>query len=1471
MSTITTKGAIQPIFKSLRLRRLKNKDSYKDGLKLTSNLDVGITFPFERTPEDIAEGIKTILGYTYGRKVFSYWSPKYYKIREFLFLRKSLILKNTEPKDVTTILPALRAKTSTFRKRVKKNFIYDHTEILNMLFPNFNDTMKWNSPRAYKNIESFIEQWLRFITDDNNPTNSDILKCEMAMYDGTIKSMHDKIVVGIRINGKSSNLTKYVDPTVNILRTAKVNLDNYIPLYILRSIICGKLNIKEFPKELQLYNLIKDYTFVFYNDTGLGFIINTMDDPEFSNYKGTTLITRLRMLYKALTSMNNMELDNSEFDILEEDEVVLSNNDLHQDILSEDKDLDDIIDTLVNSDRPLELSKDNPLDAKLMKMSKVEDPDDTIEFNDDDDEELVEDIIEDDIPEEEEEDEIDTDMLDPEDGEGDNDNSANDIKDLIATIERDNKPTKTEAQIKRLNLIKDKYKSIVVDGRSIEQILADKKVREIDNFVPNIKVMDKSIKGSTLVDMENSYVSKTMEYDIINTMVSFANDKSINLHLVDMVKEDTSDLITGKFTYTFKFVDDKDKTHHIKIDIPKVDEDGFLFIGGNRKVLKKQLTLLPVVKTKPDLVMISSNYNKCFMFRHGDVITKGVSSLLKLLNRELSANDKFKSFKGSNEKSNSKYLTNIEYDVFSAKYHRFIIGGNKPNNCEITFSQDELRKTIKEKFPTYKIQEDQLPIGINWKTNTVITISLKGDGKSVTETIFDMIDEFKVVEDIYNLVDSYVLSKRRMYSKLELQSRDYATIAFLGGLYTLTKVINTEKIPVEFSDVRLRNDHRLYVKFKDGYLYYKDTNIAASLLMNGLSYMNCEDYSIADFDTEKPYIEYFFSIAKSRNVYKGHTAFKDLFIDKITEEVLKDLDLPTDFLELFLYANSLLADNSYTSETDLSNYRIRGYENISVILYKAMASQYRLYKQNSAGTGRISLQQDQVMVGLHKSFILENHDDTNPMNELKTKSIVTFKGPGGVNNDRVFTLEKRAYGKSAIGIIAISSVDNGGVGIVKQITTNPNIMSTRGYLKTCKNSDEANKMGLGQMASPEEADAPFANYHDDPKRIGFVSGQTKHIIKVRGATSPVIGSGIEKTSAFMVGNSYVPKAKKDGVVESIDMAKNIAILRHDDGTKTILEFGKKLIRNSAIFFQHELVLNVKLNQKFKVGDILAYEAEFYKKDVFGNVRGSQSVLAKLALHEKSSTEEDSSVITSRFGEKLTTTVVLRKQISLSKDANLISYKNLGDHVLKGDSLIIFEDSGDDATNELMNSLGDVSEEILAMAKQSPKANATGEIVDIKVYFTRPLEEYSDSLFKFIDNWSKAIKAKLKFTKANGVESKNHEMMINPTKPIQAGRDARINGAIISGDGGVLIEYYIAHETGMGVGDKMTFSAQIKSVVAQVIPEGNEPVTEDGVILDGVMGLGSLSARMCYSPLMQGVLAHCLVERSKAIAKEFLGL
>ena len=131
------------------------------------------------------------------------------------------------------------------------------------------------------------------------------------------------------------------------------------------------------------------------------------------------------------------------------------------------------------------------------------------------------------------------------------------------------------------------------------------------------------------------------------------------------------------------------KRHTVKVDIPKFIEDKFIYIGGNKKVIKKQNFLYPVVKINSETVQIVTNYNKMTITRVG---TKSISSIERL-KKLLKTNDAMKGyFKfGSALNSNNKHITTIEYDELS------IIAINYTNKkCKLYFDQNEA-KALAEK------------------------------------------------------------------------------------------------------------------------------------------------------------------------------------------------------------------------------------------------------------------------------------------------------------------------------------------------------------------------------------------------------------------------------------------------------------------------------------------------------------------------------------------------------------------------------------------------------------------------------------------------------------------------------------------------------------------------------------------------------------------------------------------------------
>lgn len=1060
--------------------------------------------------------------------------------------------------------------------------------------------------------------------------------------------------------------------------------------------------------------------------------------------------------------------------------------------------------------------------------------------------------------------------------------SEEEKKELLIEINKRQMPKKSEKQLRRIALVKDKYKSIKIENdMTVEELLNKIDSTQIESSETHVPgVLDQSVQKSNLYDFEQTYINKTMKQDIIKTFKSFGNDdKSIPLHMIDYKEEDSSDRFNHKHTITVKYEDELQKHHTIKLDIPVPDKDGTLFINGNKKILKKQIILRPLVKINPDRLAINTFYNKVLMYRQGTILNKKVILIKKFIETYLKEDtENFKVNYGNNLRNNKPFLTSIEYDELAKVYHKIMIG-KKGNRTVFFLSQPEIRDEIKKLNLPYIFTVDKLPIGIDYSAKKIIEFDMKETDTSVGDYILDAFREKGgfTPEDFNEIVKSVRPPKRRIYSRVTIQSFDIPTIAFLGSLFGLRNIMKLNQLKFTFATKPLEKDavekNWLTIKFKDGTLYYPEYPYGNSLLFNGLAEMNTEEFNFDEYDDLLPYSEYLFNAFHNRNMYKGWIAFRELFIDDITREILSDEGLPTDFLELFLYANELLTDNSYVNETEAKSYRIRGYEILSTAIYKYIAAEYQKYKQHEGKKGTISVPQTFLYTALTKSQILENYDTINPINELKMKAGVTVKGVGvgGANVKHGYGMDRRAFGTDAVGIYAESNVDNHNIGVVKELTTNPKILNTRGYLDTTSDPEKISKLTASQRMAPEELLMPGEVKFDSPNRVAFASAQWKHTLPIYGGGDvPFVTTGYEDTLIYQIGDTYAVRAEEECKVDQINETLHIVVTVNKDGKKKTYRYGTEMERNANFYLENNMLLNVKEGQKLKKNDVIAYSKEFFQKTPGGNLTFTMGRIGKFILMDDYFTEEDSTLISEEFSKRMQTSITKKKQIRISAKSNIIKYAKIGTIVKDGDVLMTFEDQKDEELsntdiNEILDLLGSVDESsIEKLSYHAPKANASGKITDIDVLWTGEISDMSESCRKFVNEYIKRKKEKLNFEKEQTGEDNINSLEIKKSIP----NFGMLNGEHVD-ENDLLIEYYITHVTNYSTGDKISMNNSIKSVTCQITPEEESPYSESGKI-DGVMGLISLSARQVNSAYFLGAAGKILHDMCRDISSEYLG-
>jgi hypothetical protein len=443
----------------------------------------------------------------------------------------------------------------------------------------------------------------------------------------------------------------------------------------------------------------------------------------------------------------------------------------------------------------------------------------------------------------------------------------------------------------------------------------------------------------------------------------------------------------------------------------------------------------------------------------------------------------FKIKLGNGSIMNKDYVTTMEFDMIAKYIYEFHVG----QNIFITDINKLLNTLTKLNIKYDDVDLSKyIIVGYNKTNRKPITLNIQSD--SYTEKIANLLTTESKTELISLARKS---SKGKfMYNKIKILENEFPLVVIMLYFEGFKSVMDKAKIEYKFIQKEDVNTIDVYewglTELADGYIAWKRYPMENSLLMNGLSMVPLDMYAYDELQSKDTYIAVLSQFFKYVNAAYNMDQFKDFMIDEITKEILIDYHLPTDLVSIFAYANKLLTTNSFLPETNMLNMRLRSNEIISACVYKAVTSaygQYRktLYKKNPK---KISVKQNDVITRLEKSGLIEVDSILNPILQLSKIYGVTYKGERGIGMEKAMTLDKRAYNESMLGVLGITTNPDASVGISRQLTFEPNITSTRGYIEVVgkKNVDELNSANLLTAA---EMLTPLGVQHDDPTRTAI--------------------------------------------------------------------------------------------------------------------------------------------------------------------------------------------------------------------------------------------------------------------------------------------------------------------------------------------------------------------------------------------------
>ena len=302
---------------------------------------------------------------------------------------------------------------------------------------------------------------------------------------------------------------------------------------------------------------------------------------------------------------------------------------------------------------------------------------------------------------------------------------------------------------------------------------------------------------------------------------------------------------------------------------------------------------------------------------------------------------------------------------------------------------------------------------------------------------------------------------------------------------------------------------------------------------------------------------------------------------------------------------------------------------------------------------------------------------------------------------------------------------------------------------------------------------------------------------------------MEEVARFHLTSNFVINADEDGEIVDYDEKAQIMIAKYKSGKCRAIDLSANIVKNGGggFYLSNVLITKLKVGDKFKKNDVLAYHKDFFKNDEFNNCRMNMGTLTKVAIMSTYNTYEDATVITHKLSEDCATEMCFCKSAVVGKNSNVFYMVKKGQEILVGDPLIEFDTSyEDESINALLAALGDEDKEnIMEGARNEIKSKYSGVIEDIKIYATVDLDEMNPSLKKIVSTYYRDINRKKEFLNKYDPEAKKSivkcGMLLNETThKIEPNQFGVIKGEHV--EDGVLIEFYIKHTEPLEIGSKI---------------------------------------------------------------------
>lgn len=367
----------------------------------------------------------------------------------------------------------------------------------------------------------------------------------------------------------------------------------------------------------------------------------------------------------------------------------------------------------------------------------------------------------------------------------------------------------------------------------------------------------------------------------------------------------------------------------------------------------------------------------------------------------------------------------------------------------------------------------------------------------------------------------------------------------------------------------------------------------------------------------------------------------------------------------------------------------------------------------------------------------------------------------------------------------------------------------------------------------------------------FINTQHSHTIASDAYRQPYLRTGYEFVIGKRTGKLFSTAAQEDGKVVSV--SEKGLIVSYISGEQVGIELGRVYGKAEGTVYPHYIVTPYQEGEKFKKGDVLAYNTKFFEPDFLDpkQIILKTNHVVNTAFLEVPQTHEDSCAISEKISGTFKSEVTKVKSYVVNFKQNLVDVCKVGSMVEPKDILMVIED-------EITSGPGQFSEDSLEALKRlsniAPRAGVLAKVERIEVYYHGDKRDMSASLKRLADKSDSDLSAACRAS---------HRPVING----RVTEEYRVNGTPLELDKAE-IRIYLTISAGTGVGDKGVFGHQMKTTVAEVWR--GKTHTEEGEEVDAMFSYRSVAARSVMSPSIVGTTITLLDAMSKKASAIYFG-